>query len=257
LDSNGNWAYDVGTDRFFSTFNQGLPNGGALAGDIAVSGDWTGDTRYKVGVYRPSTGQWFLDSNNDGQWNVGDANYPNGYNFGGLSGDLPVVGDWSGLGKSCIGIYRSNGSVWLLDLNCNGAFENTPTDAFFPFGGIAGDVPVVGAWTGGTTRVGVVRKYTPPGTNTPVGDPFFWVFDASDANAGNTPANHPTAAAPFPFGGLPGDQFVSGDWQGTGTWHAAVYRQGTWLLDLRGAHLYDTIYQFGGLPTDKPVTGKW
>ena len=32
-------------------------------------------------------------------------------------------------------------------------FDNTPADAFFPFGGLSGDVPVVGAWTGGKTRV--------------------------------------------------------------------------------------------------------
>jgi len=271
LDSNGSRGYDPGIDRYIVTFNQSLPDGGALAGDVGVSGDWTGDQIFKIGVYRPSSGKWFLDSNNDGIWDAGDANFPNGYNFGGLAGDMPVVGDWTGSNKSCIGIYRSNGSVWLLDLNCNGTFDNTPTDAFFPFGGLPGDVPVVGKWTGGTTKVGVVRKYAPGGV--PQGPPFFWVLDAGSANAGNAPANHPAAAGSFPYGGLActslsngctsidinktGDLFVVGDWLGTGTEQAGVYRQGSWILDLTGAHTYDTFFQFGGLATDIPVTGKW
>jgi len=204
-----------------------------------------------------AAGTWWLDANNDGSFGAGDYTY----GFGGLPGDIPVVGDWNGVAgvsthKSCIGIYRTQGSVWLLDLNCNGSFENTPTDAFFPFGGLAGDVPVVGNFTGGTTRVGVVRKYAPAGV--PQGEPFFWVYDAGNANAGNAPANHPPAAASaFPFGGLPGDQFVVGDWLDTGTARAGVYRGGLWVLDSNGLHNPDLILSYGGLPSDKAVTGKW
>jgi len=46
------------------------------------------------------------------------------------------------LGKSCVGIYRSAGSrlVTRLELQTE-TFDNTPTDAFFPFGGLAGDIP--------------------------------------------------------------------------------------------------------------------
>jgi hypothetical protein len=270
LDSNGNQQYDAGIDAFITTFNQGLPKGGALAGDIGIAGDWTGDTKYKIGVYRPSTGEWFLDINNDGLFDAGDVTY----HFGGLAGDLPVVGDWAGMGKSCIGIFRGGG-FWLLDLNCNGTFDNTPTDAFFPFGGLAGDVPVVGAWTGTNTRVGVVRAYAPGGVQQ--SPPFFWVLDAGTASAGNTPTDHPVAAAPvglFPLGGVPctttsvpgcsvanplltSDIYVAGDWLGTGVYHAGIYRSGSWLLDLTGAHTYDTFFQFGGLATDTPVVGKW
>jgi hypothetical protein len=124
-----------------------------------------------VGIYRSTTRQWFLDINNDGVFNAGDVTYA----FGVLAGDVAFVGDWTSLGKSCIGIYRPEGSVWLLDLNCNGVFDNTPTDAFFPFGGLPGDVPVVGNWFGTGTRAGVARKYAPGGV--PQGDPFLWVPD--------------------------------------------------------------------------------
>jgi hypothetical protein len=258
-DSNGNGAYDAGTDRYIPSFTG---PGGFLPGDTAVVGDWNGDGHAKVGVYRSSSGQWFLDLNNDGVFNQGDATY----GFGGVAGDIPVVGDWNGVQgltghKDCIGVFRA-GFFWVLDLNCNGTFDGTPTDAAFPFGGVAGDVPVVGNWTGGTTRVGVVRKYAPAGI--PQGNPFFWVVDSGNANAGNLPANHqPDLANCFAFGGLTGDVFVTGDWYGTGTATAGVYRVGLWVLDLskpgaaQANHVPGITLNYGGVPGDVPVAGKW
>ncbi|HEY3836791.1 MAG TPA: Ig-like domain-containing protein, partial [Bryobacteraceae bacterium] len=259
-DSNGNGLYDANADRFIANFTA---PGGFLAGDLPVVGDWTGDGQAKVGIYRPSSGTWWLDANNDGVFDSGDYTYQ----YGGLAGDLPVVGDWNGVAgvsthKDCIGIYRTQGSFWLLDLNCNGTFDNTPADAFFPFGGLAGDVPVVGRWSGGLTQVGVVRKYAPGGV--PVGNPFFWVPDAGAANAGNTPASHPADITRcFAFGGLTGDVFVTGDWNNTGTSLAGVYRNGFWVLDgampsaPQASHIPGFSFGYGGSPGDIPVPGKW
>jgi hypothetical protein len=257
LDSNGNEQYDAGIDRFISTF---IPPGGAKAGDIAVSGDWTGDTHYKVGIYRPSTGQWWLDANNDGLFDTGDF----AYTFGGIAGDIPVTGDWTNIGKSCIGIFRQ-GFSWLLDLNCNGTFDNTPTDAFFPFGGLTNDVPITGVWVAGQpTRVGVVRAYAPGGVVGPCtstnasGCPFYWVYDSGNPNAGNAAANHQPASGAYAFGGLFGDVFVTGDWNANGIYEAGVYRQGFWMLDVSGSHANgQTFFGFGGVAGDQPITGKW
>jgi len=119
----------------------------------------------------------------------------------------------------------------------------------------------VGAWTGGTTRVGVVRKYAPGGV--PQGNPFFWVLDAGTANAGNTPADHPAAANAFGFGGLAGDVFLAGDWYGSGIATAAVYRAGMWVLDAappgapQANHLPGLTFGYGGVEGDVPLTGKW
>lgn len=253
-DSNGNGIYDAGVDRYIVAFTGA---GGFVTGDVPIVGDWTGDGRAKAGIYRASTGTWYLDANNDGVYDSGDYTYQ----FGGLPGDMPVAGDWTGLNKSCIGIYRAVGSVWLLDLNCNGIFENTPTDAFFPFGGLAEDVPVVGNWAGTQTRVGVVRAYAPLGV--PVTPPLYWVLDGSPANAGNLPANHQPGTYCFAFGGLSGDVFVTGDWYNTGTSTAGVYRSGLWVLDaaLPGAaqanHVVSVAFGYGGATGDVPVTGKW
>ncbi|HEY3835377.1 MAG TPA: hypothetical protein VGL72_02345 [Bryobacteraceae bacterium] len=251
-DTNGDGLYNAGVDRFIPSFTG---PGGFIPGDLPVVGDWTGDGHAKAGIYR--AGAWYLDANNNGVFDSGDFTYT----FGGLAGDVPFVGDWLGLGKSCVGVYRASGSFWLLDLNCNGSFDNTPTDAFFPFGGLPGDVPVVGAWTGTTTRVGVVRKYAPAGV--PQGNPFFWVLDAGAANAGNLPVNHPASANAFAFGGLTGDVYVTGDWNNTGISQAGVYRTGYWVLDASPPTSATTLHQpgltfgYGGLPGDIPVIGKW
>ena len=44
-----------------------LPQFGAVT-DLPVSGDWSGSGVSRIGVYRPQTGQWFLDQNNNGAW---------------------------------------------------------------------------------------------------------------------------------------------------------------------------------------------
>jgi hypothetical protein len=251
-DSNGNGLYDAGVDNFIPGFTG---PGGTVAGDIPLVGDWTGDGKAKVGIYRSSTGQWFLDANNNGIYDGGDYTY----GFGGVANDIPIVGDWLNTGKSCVGIFRS-GFFWLLDLNCNGQFDST-TDAQFPFGGISGDVPVVGAWTGAGTRVGVVRKYAPGGV--PTGNPFYWMLDSGAANAGSLPANHQPSASSFAFGGLTGDLYVTGDWKNTGISAAGVFRNGLWVLDaaLPGApqasHVPGLTFGYGGVAGDLPVTGKW
>ncbi len=117
-------------------------------------GDWSGDGRAKIGIYRG--GEWILDINGDGKFEEGvDAVF----NFGGITGDLPVVADWSGSGKSEIGIYR--GGLWLMDWNGNGEFDGLGSggDRLAWFGGLLGDVPVVGDWSGnGKPKLGLVRE---------------------------------------------------------------------------------------------------
>jgi hypothetical protein len=256
LDTPGLYTYQAGQTRFIPNFSG---PGGFQTGDMPVSGDWTGDGKWKVGIYRQPTGQWFLDANNNGIYDAGDATY----NFGGVSGDVPVSGDWTGIGRTCIGVFRQ-GFFWVLDLNCNGKFDDVPTDAAFPFGGVSGDKPVVGDWTGsGATKVGVVRKYVPNGV--PQGNPFFWVPDAGAANAGSSPDKHqPDYRRCFPFGGLDGDVFITGDWYGTGKSTAAVYRNGLWVIDVAlpesplAAHLQPPLqFSFGGGLSDIPIVGNW
>ena len=263
LDTPGINQYVPGQTTFIMTFFPPASGITSLPTDIAVAGDWTGAGHWTPGVYRPTTGQWFLDLDGDGFFSGSDPVF----NFGGIAGDLPVVGDWVGNGRSCVGIFRQ-GFLWILDTNCNQQVD--AADSVFAFGGIAGDVPVTGNWggtvsgapaTNGPTRAGLVRPYAPGGV--PSGPPFYWVFDAAPATD-HIQADHGPClsaaicgSAPFPYGGIAGDMFVTGDWLGTGVSHAGVYRQGTWIEDTTGAHTYDTAFQFGGLPVDQAIPGKW
>ena len=80
------------------------------------------------------------------------------YHFG-LPGDIPIMGDWNGDGRTKIGVVRViNGELhWYLDWNGNGIWEGPEIDRRFECG-IAGDTPIVGQWTmNGRDQIGVYR----------------------------------------------------------------------------------------------------
>ncbi len=81
------------------------------------------------------------------------------YAFGGIVGDIPITGDWSGTGTTKIGIYRPATGTFILDYNGNGVFDGPLIDRVYQFVAPApGDVPVTGDWTGtGTTKIGIFR----------------------------------------------------------------------------------------------------
>jgi hypothetical protein len=63
---------------------------------IPVVGDWVGLGTEAIAVFRPSTGQWFLDGNGNGRWDGCAVEFCLLQPFGD-DGTLPVVGDWDGL----------------------------------------------------------------------------------------------------------------------------------------------------------------
>lgn len=284
LDVTGENQYDPNQSKITTTF---VPPVGVLSSDVAVSGDWIGGGSTSVGIYRASTGEWFLDANNNGVWD-GPNNGDYYYQYGGIQatgipgtqyyvpGDVPIVGRWKGGSQSCIGVFRY-GYYWVLDTDCNGVFTvSAPgADTAFAFGGAPGDVPVKGDWDGsGADHVGFVRCYIPVGGTACQGAPYLWVLDAGSASDTTQYDHiigqgigcgqaHPEqysfclTPAPFAFGGLPGDVFITGDWLGIGVSRAGVYRQGQWLVDSLGDQANYTTYYFGGLSIDTPLLGKW
>jgi hypothetical protein len=85
LDTNGNGKWDnCRKDRCLGPF--GLPD------DLPVVGDWDGTQNTRIGIFRPSTGAWFLDLNGNGEWD-GCAVDACIESFG-QPGDLPVTGRW-------------------------------------------------------------------------------------------------------------------------------------------------------------------
>jgi hypothetical protein len=141
FDSNHDWALTAAD----SVFAFGLP------GDIPVSGDWNGDGRLKIGVFR--NGSWYVDWNGNRTWDAEDAAHVLAF---GLPGDLPVMGDWNGDGRLKIGVFR-NGS-WYVDWNGNRTWDAEDATHVFIFG-LPGDLPVTGDWSGdGRRKIGVFRR---------------------------------------------------------------------------------------------------
>jgi hypothetical protein len=268
FDSNGNESGPYPSDPA-DRVDSFAPPGGVLAGDMPVVGDWLGTGHWAAGWFRPSTGSWWLDANNDGVYTAGvDLAYTG---FGG-PGNVPVIGDWAGLGKSAIGVVDA-GYLWELDLNADGVFQQpvctalaapavTPTwpncgtdtiqgDAVFAFGS-PGDFPVVGNWynqTNGSnaiSQVGMVRSYIVNGVAQ--SGPFLWMLDSGIAGTVTsttvggvtttttnvTPlSGHVFANAPgTAFGGGMGDIPVTGDWNNNGVYNFGDFRAGfLWVLD--------------------------
>lgn len=114
------------------------------SGDVPVAGDWTGRGTTQLGLFRPSTGQWFLDRSGNRAWNGCKKDLC--VDSFGVSGDIPVAGDWNGTGIAKIGVFRPSTGEWFLDLNGNGVWDGPNSDLYVSGYGQAGDLPVVGRW---------------------------------------------------------------------------------------------------------------
>ena len=239
-----------------------------IRGGIPITGDFDGDGKTEVGIFKD--GSWFIDLNNNGVWDAGDLWAKLGHR-----GDRPVTGDWDGDGKTDIGIY---GPAWSGDpravahepgipdphnpntnvhkniprqpeqtakgdrkmkLTSHGKPRADLIDHVFFFG-TPGDVPVVGDWNGdGTHTIAVFRSGT-------------WWRD-TDGNGKRSKADVKTHF------GQSGDLPVVGDFNGDGIDELGVYRNGIWYIDTNGNGVIDAedqVFQLGG-PGDKPIVGDW
>ncbi len=218
----GSWLGDKNGNRLWDGCGPDSCEGplGGLPGDIPLTGDWTGDGASKSGFYRQ--GQWFLDRNGNGVWDgcAVDACFDA---FAIRSGDIPVVGDWTGTGTAKLGLYSKG--KWYLDKNGNGLRDGCQTDACAKFlGSRAGDIPVVGDWSGdGTDKIGIYNQGQ-------------WFLDRNgngiwDGCAVDICVDY--------FGGLSIDKPVVGDWTGEGISKIGIYQNGVWFLDKNGNGFWD------------------
>ncbi|MGE4091119.1 MAG: hypothetical protein AB7G75_09795 [Candidatus Binatia bacterium] len=103
------------------TFNTGP----ASFGSRPVVGKWPGlGTGTKVGVFRPSTGEWLLDN---GDWNFNGCGLSDPcFNTPGTQvGDIPFAGDWLGNGQVGVGFFRpSTGTFYFKSALTSGAMTN-------------------------------------------------------------------------------------------------------------------------------------
>jgi hypothetical protein len=92
--STGAWSLDLNGDGQWKNcrFELCVKSFGAV-GDRPVVGDWSGLGTDKMGLYRPATGEWFLDLNGNGKWDGCGTDGCSPF-LGKHEGDLPVVGVW-------------------------------------------------------------------------------------------------------------------------------------------------------------------
>ena len=134
-DGSGGWS-GCGPDSCIGPFG--------MAGDYPVVGDWNNTGTIKIGVFRPSTGMWYLDSDGSGGWSgCGPDSCIGPF---GMAGDYPVVGDWNNTGTTKMGVFRPSTGMWYLDSDGNGGWSGCGPDGCFGQFGMAGDLPVVGHW---------------------------------------------------------------------------------------------------------------
>jgi hypothetical protein len=205
------------------------------AGDIPRPDDYlegpngpgpNGAARHQIAVYRPSTGQWFIRSNTNGQA-VGPIS------FGQANLDIPAPSDYLGQGKSQIAVFRPTSQQMFILSNATGTGATSIVNLGF---GQAGDVPQFIDFQG--SGRGQVILYRPSNQN--------WLVRQDDG----------TNITAGPFGGSfapsAGDIPVAGPYLGSSKGQLAVYRPstGTWFIR------QDTATPTG-TPASAPATIQW
>ncbi|HEX6596617.1 MAG TPA: PQQ-dependent sugar dehydrogenase [Acidimicrobiales bacterium] len=193
-----------------------------------TEGDYDGDGDAEIGVFRPSTGTWFVRNGSPASvaW--------------GVDGDVPVPGDYDGDGDTDIAVFRPSTGVWFVR-------GGSPASVAW---GTEGDIPAPADYDGdGDTDIAVFRPaagvwFIRGGSPASVawgtqGDvPVAGDYDGD--GAAEVAVFRPSSGTWFVRNGNPsavgwgtaGDLPVPADYDGDGRTEIAVFRpsSGTWFV---------------------------
>ena len=91
---------DAGTTIYLDDIEVEADRGRVESSGIISSGDYTGDGRSDIAIFRPQNGLWAVRG-------LGRTYY-------GQEGDIPVSGDYNGDGISDIAVYRPESGLWAV-----------------------------------------------------------------------------------------------------------------------------------------------
>lgn len=203
---------------------------------ILQSGDYNGDGRSDIGVFRPATGLWSIRS-------VGTSWF-------GELGDLPASGDYDGDGTANLTVFRGLSSLWAIS-NVTRVYFGGSSDITIPGdydGDGSCDIGIYRSSSGLWAIRGVTRRYFGSSGDYPVpgdynGDGFcdFAVFRPS---TGLWAVNGVTRV----YFGVSGDLPIPRDYDGDGSIDIGIVRLASGLWAIRGV----SRFYFGG-SGDYPV----
>jgi Tol biopolymer transport system component len=217
---------------------------GGQPGDQPIAGDWNGDGRTDLGIFRGGTffrGVITATTACIRCFPVTTVEPMDPLPFGQAS-DRPIAGDWDLDGIDDVGVYRPNTSTFLLRIEegstvipCHGCPPQPIIRINTTQFGSVGDLPVTGDWDGdGRVTVGVFHDGVFQVTN-----------DFFEANGGSV------------FGSI-GDLPLAGDWTGTGSARLGLFHPSTATMSLETklGEGPDINFTFGSAG-DLPVAGHW